>query len=86
MNPLGETFNFSKLKEIVEKNKDKPLFSWMDFIEIFKPGKQGIVGLLKTKTGSWPTTSGGEALMSNEKDAGGRVDCGRNGRGWTVMI
>jgi len=50
MNPLGETFNYSKLKLIIEENKDKPLFSWMDFVEIFKPGKQGIVGMLRTKT------------------------------------
>jgi hypothetical protein len=50
MNPLGETFNYTRFKKIYEENKDKPMLEWLDFVEVFKPGKQGIVGLLKTKT------------------------------------
>jgi hypothetical protein len=51
MNPLGELYNYSKFMVLFESNKDKPWDSWLDFVKLLVPGKQGVVGLLKTKEG-----------------------------------
>lgn len=49
INPLGELSHYTKFLTLYESKKHLPLFDWLEFVEIFKPGKQGIVGLLKTK-------------------------------------
>ena len=51
VNPLGNiNNNYSKLKREFDKNKDKNWVSWLNYDSLFaKPGKQGVVGLLKTK-------------------------------------
>ena len=50
VNPLGNINNFSKFKRIFEKNKHKKWSEWLEYKSLFaKPGKQGVVGLLKTK-------------------------------------
>jgi hypothetical protein len=50
---------FDKLQDYFEKNKDKPWNEWLDLETIFpNSGKQGCVGLMKTKTDdSAPPTS-----------------------------
>jgi hypothetical protein len=50
INPLGDLCNYSKIKILFEKNKDKPWNDWLEFDALFgKPGKQGVVGILKVK-------------------------------------
>ena len=49
-NPFCELFNYSKIEKIYNSNKDKPWNQWLDFVKLLTPGKQGIVGLFKTKT------------------------------------
>ena len=50
VNPLGNINNFSKLKDSFDKNKDRKWTDWLDYESLFaKPGKQGVVGILKTK-------------------------------------
>jgi hypothetical protein len=60
INPLGDLCGYSKFLKLFEKNKDIPWSDWLEFKELFgKPGKQGIVGLLKTKE---PDENGKERL------------------------
>ena len=48
--PLSEITGFSSLVEYYEKHKDKSWMEWLEFYQTFeKPGKQGLVGLLKPK-------------------------------------
>jgi hypothetical protein len=48
--PLSEITGFSSLVDYYEKNKDKSWTQWLEFDQTFeKPGKQGLVGLLKPK-------------------------------------
>ena len=48
--PLSEISGYSELLDYYEKNKDKPWQEWLEFDTMFdKPGKQGLVGLLKLK-------------------------------------
>lgn len=50
INPLGDLCGYSKFLKLFEYNKNIPWSDWLEFKELFgKPGKQGIVGLLKTK-------------------------------------
>jgi hypothetical protein len=45
---LQEINGYSKLVSYYEKNKDKPWKDWLSFEQTFdKPGKQGLVGILK---------------------------------------
>lgn len=47
---LTKFCNYNKLVDYYEKNKNKNWREWLSFDKIFnKPGKQGIVGLLKSK-------------------------------------
>lgn len=47
-NPLSEISGFSHLVEYFNKHKNKPWQEWLEFDQTFdKPGKQGLVGLLK---------------------------------------
>ena len=44
-------FNLDKLRACYESNKSTPWQDWLDFDCVFeKPGKQGLVGLLRSKT------------------------------------
>jgi hypothetical protein len=48
---MDEDNNFYQLIDYYEKNKDRPIEEWLDFDMIFeKSGKQGLLGLFKTKT------------------------------------
>ena len=48
--PLGEITGFSSLVEYYEKHKHESWMEWLEFDQTFeKPGKQGLVGLLKPK-------------------------------------
>ena len=48
---MDEDNTFYQLIEYYEKNKDKPIQDWLEFDSIFeKSGKQGLLGLFKTKT------------------------------------
>jgi hypothetical protein len=50
INPLGDLCNYSKLKILFDKNKDKDWTEWLEYDSLFgKPGKQGVVGILKVK-------------------------------------
>lgn len=47
-NPLSEISGFNHLVEYFNKHKHKPWREWLEFDQTFgKPGKQGLVGLLK---------------------------------------
>jgi hypothetical protein len=37
---------FAKLNDTVQRKKDKPCLSWLDFSKLFKTGKQGLTGVL----------------------------------------
>jgi len=47
----SENSTFNTLVNLIKTNKEKPLMSWLTLTKIFKKGKQGIAGLLKTKDG-----------------------------------
>lgn len=48
--PLNEITGFNMLIELYEKNKNQIYTEWLDYKKTFpRPGKQGIVGILKTK-------------------------------------
>jgi deoxycytidine triphosphate deaminase len=48
--PLSEISGYSSLLSHYEKNKDRPWKEWLEFDCTFdKPGKQGLVGLFKSK-------------------------------------
>lgn len=50
INPLGDLCNYSKLKILFEENKDREWSEWLEYDSLFgKPGKQGVVGILKVK-------------------------------------
>jgi hypothetical protein len=60
INPLGDLCGYSKFLKLFEENKNIPWSDWLEFKELFgKPGKQGVVGLLKTKE---PDENGKERL------------------------
>lgn len=44
---LNELFNYNRLVEYYQKNKDRPWNEWLKLDKVFaRPGKQGIVGLM----------------------------------------
>ena len=48
----NKTSNYEKLRTHYIENKDKSWKKWLEFDTTFaKPGKQGLVGLLKNKDG-----------------------------------
>jgi hypothetical protein len=50
INPLSDLFNYTKLVEIYEENKDKDWTEWLEYQGLFgKPGKQGVAGIMKVK-------------------------------------
>ena len=50
INPLGDLCGYSKFMKLFNRKKDVHWSEWLEFKELFgKPGKQGVVGLLKTK-------------------------------------
>jgi len=44
-NPITKIGNFKKIQMLFDKNSNKRWEEWLKFENIFKPGKQGIVGL-----------------------------------------
>lgn len=50
INPLGNLSGYSEILKIYNENKDNEWSDWLEFHELFgKPGKQGVVGLMKVK-------------------------------------
>ena len=50
-NSLINNFGFNEIQKYVDENRDKIWEEWLEYFSTFpKPGKQGLVGLLKTKT------------------------------------
>lgn len=50
MSKLTDISGYNKLVKVFEENKAKPWKEWLEFDQTFdKPGKQGLVGLLKVK-------------------------------------
>ena len=50
VNPLGDLCHYSKLRVVFEENKDREWTEWLEYDSLFgKPGKQGIVGILRVK-------------------------------------
>lgn len=47
----SENSAFATLVNLIKTNREKPIMKWLTLTKIFKKGKQGIVGLLKTKDG-----------------------------------
>ncbi len=53
ISPLGKISGYDELVSYYEENKHRPWQEWLSFDTAFdKPGKQGLVGLLKPTTGS----------------------------------
>ena len=43
-------YEYTDIKNLIQKNKHKKFDEWLEFVEIFKnPGKQGLAGVLKIK-------------------------------------
>lgn len=50
INPLNNISDYTELVSYYEENKNRPWQEWLSFDRVFeKPGKQGLVGLLKLK-------------------------------------
>lgn len=45
----SDTYQYPKLLKYFEKNKHRPIWEWLEFEQLFKPGRQGIVGILRPK-------------------------------------
>jgi hypothetical protein len=45
----GDSYAYPRLLKYYESNKDRPIWDWLEFERLFKPGKQAVVGLLRPK-------------------------------------